>query len=171
MMRKTQAKLGAVQLMDVWPPVELSTEQLPAEQAFLWAAQRIVELKACNLRFVRAMDAADVNPDKLSREFLRNLEFFGNADGHLTVALEMLRKGNCSNEQVSTLFKAISLLADSLGEARKGMLSAMAETLKTSVLKSESRVSVEPKDIEEELAEIGQISSRPRKVRTATPVH
>lgn len=170
-MRKAQAKLETVQLMDVWPPVELSAEQLPAEQTLQWASQRIVELKACNLRFVRAMDDADVNLDKLSKEFLRNLEFFGNADGYLTVALEMLRQGNCSAQQVSALFKAISLLADSLGEARREMLSTMAETLKTVVLESESRVSLEPKDVEEELAEMRQIRFRPRKARSTVSAH
>jgi hypothetical protein len=166
-MRRTQAKLETVQLMDVWPPVELSAEQIPAEQALQWAAQRIVELKACNLRFVRAMDAADMDFDKLSEEFLRNLEFFGTADGYLTVALEMLRKGNCSAEQVAALFKAVSLLAGSLGKARKEMLSAMAETLKTVVLESESRVAIEPKDVEEEMAEIKQIHVRTKKVKTS----
>jgi hypothetical protein len=169
-MRKTQAKLETVQLMDVWPPVELSAEQIPAKQALQWAAQRIVELKACNLRFVRAMDTAHVNPDKLSKEFFRNLEFFGTADGYLTVALEMLRTRNCSAQHVSTLFEAIGGLADSLGEARREMLSAMAETLKTVVLESESRVPIEPKDIEEELAEIRQIRVRPKRVRTHVSV-
>jgi hypothetical protein len=164
-MRRTQAKLESVQLMDVWPPVELSTEQIPAEQALQWAAQRIVELKACNLRFVRAMDAADVDPDNLSEEFLRNLEFFGTADGHLTVAVEMLRKGNCSAEQVSALLKAVSLLAHSLGEARKEMLSGMEQNLQTVVLESESRVPVEPKDVEEELAEMRQIRARTKKTK------
>jgi hypothetical protein len=151
--------------MDVWPPVELSTEQIPAEQALQWAAQRIVELKACNLRFVRAMDAADVDPDKLSEEFLRNLEFFGTADGHLTVAVEMLRKGNCSAEQVSALLKAVSLLAQTLGEARKEMLSGMEQNLQTVVLESESRVPVEPKDVEEELAEMQQTRARTKKTK------
>jgi len=162
-MRRTQTKLETVQLMDVWPPVELSTEQIPAEQAFQWAAQRIVELKVCNLRFVRAMDAADVNLNKLSGEFLRNLEFFGTADGYLTVALEMLRKGNCSTEQVSALLKAVSLLVHSLGDARKEMLSGIGENLQTVVLESESRVPVEPRDVEEELAEIRQIRVRTKK--------
>lgn len=170
-MRKTQAKLENVQLMDIWPPVQLSSEHLPVKQAFQWAAQRIVELKACNLRFVRAMDDADVDLEKLPGEFLRNLEFFGTADSYLTVALQMLRKGDCNNEQVSSLFKAVSLLADSLGDARKGMLSAMTDTLKCDVLESESRVSVEPKDVEEELIEVGQIRVRPRKARACAPAH
>jgi len=170
-MGKAQVKLGPVQLADIWPPVQLSAEQLPAKQALQWAAQRIVELKACNLRFVRAMDDAEVNLEELSGEFLTNLEFFGNADGYLTVALEMLRRGDCSNEQISSLFKAVGMLADSLGEARKGMLSSLTDALKSDVLESETRVCVEANDIEEELTEAGRIRVRPRKARACAPAH
>jgi len=164
-MRRTQVKPEIVQLLDVWPPVELSAEQIPAEQALQWAAQRIVELKACNVRFVRAMDTAKVGAAKLSSEFLKNLEFFGTADGYLTVALEMLKNGNCSFEQVSALVKAVSSLAGSLAEARKEMLSAMAETLQTVVLESESRASIGSQDVEEELAEINRYHAQTKRAK------
>ncbi len=154
--RKTGTASQSVELMDMWPAVELSAEGIPGEEILQWADERIVELKSCNLRFIRAMDIAEVNPIELSEEFSGSLEFFGTADSYLTLTLHALRSGSCTPEEVPTLFGALTLLAASLREARKQMLSTMSEPLQNIVLESEPQVIAGPEDVEEEMAELLQ---------------
>jgi hypothetical protein len=154
--RNTESTSQSVELMDAWPAVELSAEEVPGEEVLQWADERIVELKSCNLRFIRAMDIAEVDPAELSEEFSGSLEFFGTADSYLTLTLHALRSGSCTPEEVPALFNALALLATSLSEARKQMLSTMTEPLQNIILKSEPQISAGPEDVEEEMAELRQ---------------
>ena len=153
--------------MDIWPAVELSTEKIPSEEVLQWADERIVELKSCNLRFVSAMDIAEVDPAELSEEFSGSLEFFGTADSYLTLTLHALRSGNCTPEEIPALFSALTLLAGSLGDARKQMLSTMSEALKVIVVESESQVSAGPEEVEQEMAELRRFRVQPTTAKSA----
>ncbi|UCF77712.1 MAG: hypothetical protein JSW03_06250 [Candidatus Eiseniibacteriota bacterium] len=166
--RKTESAFQSVQLADIWPAVELSAEGVPSEEILQWAQERIVELKSCNLRFIRGMDIAEVDPGSLPEEFSGNLEFFGTADTYLTLTLHALRTSSCTPEEIPTLFNALSMLAASLGEARKHMLSTMSENLRTIVLESESQASAGPEDVEEELAELRRFRVQRRRAKKAS---
>jgi hypothetical protein len=156
-MRKMRAEAGDVDLVDVWPPVELTLTGVSRDHALDWAEQRLIELKMCNLSFIRAMDTAEVDPSELEANFSKTFEFFGTADGYLTVALQMLRSGNCTAEQLPSLFKAVTMLATLLSEARKHMLSMMPDSLRRTVINTESEAKPCPEDVEEEMTAIGQI--------------
>jgi|GEM_PF-5744136 len=157
----------SVELLDTWPTVELSADGIPGEQVLQWADERIVELKSRNLRFVRAMDIAEVDPAELSEEFSGSLEFFGTADSYLTLTLHALRSGCCTPEEVPTLFNALTMLASSLSDARKRMLSTMTDPLKMIVLESESQASAGPEDVEEEMAELRKFRVKRTKTKDA----
>jgi hypothetical protein len=165
--RKAHSVAGQADITDMWPPVELTLEGVSQKRCLEWAQQRIVELKTCNLRFIRAMDSAGVDPGELAEDFSRSFEFFGTADGYLTVTLQMLRRGDCTERQLPSLFKAVSQLANSLGEARKQMLDMLPEPLRTNVVEAEPDTYAGPDDIEEEMQEIGRVSIRKKRMTTA----
>ncbi len=165
-MKKRQAAAGSVDEIDVWPPVELTMTGVSQEDAIEWAESRIVELKALNLRFIRAMDIAGVDPAELPPGFSRSFDFFGTADGYLTVSLQMLRGGNCGVEQLPSLIKAVTMLADLLSEARNQMLSMMRESMRSDVLDSEAEIESGPEDVEEEMEAIGRM--KPGRKSTAS---
>lgn len=165
--RKTEPTSQSVELIDVWPAVQLSTEEIPSEEVLQWADERIVELKSCNLRFVTAMDIAEVDPAELSEEFSGSLEFLGTADSYLTLTLHALRSGSCTPEDVPALFGALTLLAGSLGDARKRMLSTMSDALKMIVLESEPQVPDGSEEVEEEMAELRRFRVQRTTVKSA----
>ncbi len=166
-MRKAHSEAGQVDISDMWPAVELTPAGVSQKLSMKWAQDRIVELKTCNLRFIRAMDTAGVDPADLAGGFVRSFEFFGTADGYLTFTLQMLRKGDCTPRQLPSLFNAISQLVSSLGDARKQMLEMMPEQLRRNVVETEPEVYAGPEDIEEEMAEIGRVKIEKRKVASA----
>lgn len=166
-MRKAQSEAGQVGVGDMWPAVELTPAGVSQKLSLKWAQDKIVELKTCNLRFVRAMDTAGVDPAQLAEDFTRSFEFFGTADGYLTVTLQMLRKGDCRPQQLPSLFDAISQLVNSLGEARRQMLDMMPEPLRRNVVKTEPEVYAGPEDVEEEMTEIGRVKIEKRKAAVA----
>lgn len=166
-MRKAHSEAGQVDISDMWPAVELTPAGVSQKLSLKWAQDRIVELKTCNLRFIRAMDTAGVDPAELAGDFTRSFEFFGTADGYLTVTLQMLRKGDCTSKQLPSLFNAISQLVNSLGEARRQMLDMMPEPLRRNVVETEPEIDAGPEDVEEEMTEIGRVKFEKRKVATA----
>jgi len=166
-MRKAHSEAGQVDISDMWPAIELTPTGVSQKLSLKWAKDKIVELKTCNLRFIRAMDTAGVDPAELAEDFTRSFEFFGTADGYLTVTLQMLRKGDCAPRQLTSLFNAISQLVDSLGEARRQMLDMMPEPLRRNVVETEPGVYAGPEDVEEEMTEIGRVKFEKRKVAAA----
>ncbi len=163
-MRKALSEAGQVDVSDMWPAVELTPTGASQKLSLKWAQDRIVELKTCNLRFIRAMDTAGVDPGELAAEFTRSFEFFGEADGYLTYTLQMLRRGNCESTQLTPLFSAISQLVNSLGDARRQMLDMMPVSLRRVVVESELEVDAGPEDVEEEMAEMDRMKVDKRKV-------
>ncbi len=166
-MRKAHSEAGQVDISDMWPAVELTPAGVSRKLSLKWAQDKIVELKTCNLRFVRAMDTAGVDPARLAADFAHSFEFFGTADGYLTVTLQMLRKGDCTPQQLPPLFNAISQLVNSLGEARRQMLEMMPEPLRRNVVETEPEIYAGPEDVEEEMSEIGRVKIEKRKVAVA----
>jgi len=166
-MRKAHSEAGQVDVSDMWPAVEMTPDGVSQKLSLKWAQDKIVELKTCNLRFVRAMDTAGVDPAELAEDFTQSFEFFGTADGYLTFTLQMLRKGNCAPRQLPSLFNAISQLVGSLGEARRQMLDMMPESLRRVVVETEPEVYAGPEDVEEEMTEIGRVKIEKRKVAAA----
>ncbi|MBN1504685.1 MAG: hypothetical protein JW952_06480 [Candidatus Eisenbacteria bacterium] len=166
-MRKAHSEAGQVDVSDMWPAVELTPTGVSQKLSLKWAQDKIVELKTCNVRFIRAMDTAGVDPARLAEDFARSFEFFGTADGYLTVALQTLRSGGCTPRQLPSLFSAISQLVDSLGEARRQMLEMMPDHLRRQVVESEPDVYAGPEDVEEEMIEIGRVKVEKRRVAGA----
>jgi len=166
-MRKAHPDAGQVAITDMWPPVELTLTGVSQQRSLKWAQDRIIELKTCNLKFIRAMDTAGVDPAELAEDFSQSFEFFGTADGYLTVTLQMLRKGNCTARELPPLFKAISQLAGSLGDARRQMLDMMPEPLRRNVVETEPEMYAGPEDVEEEMTEIGRVKIEKKKIAAA----
>lgn len=138
-----------------WPPVDLDPRHRGDQDPLPWALDRLYELKLRDLRLIRALDRARVDPAQASLEFQRTLQAFAEGDGHLTLTIEFLQSGRCRPKEVPALIQTLSQMADALEQLRGQLLLLLPPEQRQTALKAEPRVRVSFKDIDLELIDLG----------------
>jgi len=138
-----------------WPPVDLDPRHRGDQDLLGWALDRLYELKLRDLRLIRALDRALVDPTQVSPEFQKTLAVFATGDALLTLFIEAIQAGHCRPKEVPALAEVLTPMTEALEQLRMQLLSLLTPEKRQTVLKAEPRVRVSSEDIDLEVIDLG----------------
>lgn len=138
-----------------WPPVDLDPRHRGEQDLLPWVVDRLYELKIRNLRLIRALDRAGVDPARTSLDFQWTLQAFAEGDGFLTLTIEFIQGGHCRPKDVPALMQPLSQIAEALEQLRMELLLLLPPEQCQKALKAEPQVKASFEDIDGELIDLG----------------